>query len=67
MMRRVNWRDFKEHCDEFLELSKQEPVGILKLGKLLAVMISPEEYEHLQRLDDAYWIGRAHAAEARGE
>jgi PHD/YefM family antitoxin component YafN of YafNO toxin-antitoxin module len=66
-MRQVNWRDFGERFDEFMELSKQKPIGILKRGKLLAVVISPEEYDHLQRLEDAYWIGRVRAAEARGE
>jgi hypothetical protein len=25
------------------------------------------EYEHLQRLDDAYWVARAQAPEACGE
>ena len=30
-------------------------------------MMSAEEYEHLQRLEDAYWVARAEAAEARGQ
>jgi prevent-host-death family protein len=66
-MRQVNWRDFQEQCDEFLGLVAAEPITVLKSGKPVAVVISPEEYEHLQRLDDEYWIARAQAAEANAD
>jgi antitoxin Phd len=66
-MREVNATDLKNQFGEFLDLARAEPVGIRKSGKLTAVMVSAEEYEHLQRLDDAYWIARAEAAEARGQ
>lgn len=66
-MRQVNWRDFQEQCDELLGLVTAESITVLKSGKPIAVVIPPEEYEHLQRLDDAYWIARAEAAESRAD
>jgi len=66
-MREVNATDMKNQFGEFLDLARDEPVGIRKSGKLTAVMVSAEEYEHLQRLEDAFWVARADAAEARGQ
>jgi antitoxin Phd len=66
-MREVNATDLKNQFGEFLDLARDEPVGIRKSGKLTAVMLSAEEYEHLQRLEDGYWVARAEAAEARGQ
>ena len=61
-MREVNATDFKNQFAEFLDLTKDEAIGIRKSGKLTAVMVSAEEYEHLRRLEDAYWVARAVAA-----
>lgn len=66
-MREVNATDLKHQLGEFLDLARDEPVGIRKSGKLTAVMLSADEYEHLQRLEDAYWIARPEAAERRGQ
>ena len=66
-MREVNATDLKNQFGEFLDMARDEPVGIRKSGKLTAVMVSADEYEHLQRLEDAYWIARAEAAESRGQ
>ncbi len=66
-MREVNATDLKHQFGEFLDLARDEPVGIRKSGKLTAVMVSADEYEHLQRLEDAYWIVRAETAETRGQ
>jgi prevent-host-death family protein len=66
-MREINATDFKSQFGEFVELAKEEPVGIRKSGKLTAVMVSAEEFEHLQRLENAYWIARAEAAEKKGQ
>ena len=66
-MREVTATDLKNRFGEFLDLAREEPVGIRKSGKLAAVILSADEYDHLQRLEDAYWIGRAQAAEASGE
>ena len=66
-MREVNATDMKNQFGEFLDLARDEPVGIRKSGKLTAVMVSADEYEHLQKLEDAYWVARAQAAEQQGQ
>jgi prevent-host-death family protein len=66
-MREVNATEMKNQFGEFLDIARDEPVGIRKSGKLTAVMMAVDEYEHLQRLEDAYWVARAQAAEASGE
>jgi len=66
-MREVNATEIKNQFGEFLDLAKEEPIGIRKSGKLTTVLMSAVEYEHLQRLDDAYWIARAEGAEKSGE
>ena len=65
-MRQINSTDFKSHLGEFLELAKEEAITIGKAGKPIAVLMAVEEYEELQRLEDAYWRARAEAAEAEG-
>jgi PHD/YefM family antitoxin component YafN of YafNO toxin-antitoxin module len=66
-MRQVNSTDFKTHFGEFADLIRDEPIEVLRGSKPVGVFMSPEEYEHLQRLDDAYWAARADAAEAYGD
>jgi PHD/YefM family antitoxin component YafN of YafNO toxin-antitoxin module len=66
-MRQVNSTDFKTHFGEFVDIVRDEPIEVLRGSKRVGIFLSPDEYEHLQRLDDAYWIARAQAAEARGE
>jgi hypothetical protein len=43
-----------------------EPPVIEKLGRLVAVLLSFEEYELLQRSDDFFWGQAARAAKAEG-
>lgn len=66
-MQHISSSDFKSQFGEYLALSRDEPISIQKSGKAVAVVLSPVEYEHLQRLEDLYWIARAEAAEAAGE
>jgi prevent-host-death family protein len=66
-MREVTATDIKNHFGEFLDLAREEPVGIRKSGKVSVVMVPVEEYDHLQKLEDAYWIARAEAAESSGD
>ena len=58
-MRKVNCCRLKHQFGEFLDIARDEPVGIRKSGKLTAVMLSADEYEHLQRLEDA--VAGSHA------
>lgn len=66
-MRQVNSTDFKSHFGEFADIVRDEPIEVLRGSKRVGVFVSPEEYDHLQRLEEAYWIARAQAAEAAGE
>jgi prevent-host-death family protein len=65
-MRQVNATDFKTHFGDFVDLVRDEPIEVLRSSKPVGVFVSPDEYEHLQSLDDAYWIARAVAAETEG-
>ncbi len=66
-MRQVNATDFKNHFGEFLDMARDEPVQVRRTGRPVAVLLSWEEYEHLQSLEDAYWVAKARAAEESGE
>lgn len=54
------------HFGEFVDLVRDGSIEVLRGGKPVGVFLSSDEYEHLQRLDDAYWLARAQAAEASG-
>jgi len=66
-MRQVNSTDFKIHFGDFVDLVRDEPIEVLRGSKRVGVFVSPQEYEHLQHLEDTYWAARALAAEASGE
>lgn len=66
-MRQVNATDFKNHFGEFLDLARDEPVQVRRTGKPVAVLVSWAEFEHLQAVEDAYWVARATDAEASGD
>jgi prevent-host-death family protein len=66
-MRQVNSTDFKSHFGEFVDLVRDEPIEVLRGTKPVGVFVSKDDYDHLQRLEDAYWIARAKAAEADGQ
>ena len=66
-MHQVNSTDFKTHFGDFVDRVCDEAIEVLRGGKPVGVFLSRDEYEHLQRLDDAYWAARAAAAEANGK
>ena len=66
-MRQVNSTDFKGHFGEFIDLVRDEPIEVRRGNRSVGIFLSPEEYEHLLRLEDLYWIARAKAAEANAE
>ena len=65
-MRQVNATDFKTHFGDFADMVRDEPIEVLRGSKPVGVFVSREEYDHLQSLEDAYWMARAVAAEAEG-
>ena len=66
-MRQVNSTDFKTHFGEFVDLARSGPISVLRGSRPIGVFLSPEEHEHLQRLEDAYWAAQAEAAVGRGD
>lgn len=66
-MREISSTEFKRQFGEWLDLSREEPITVQKSGTPVAVVMSAAEYEHLQAMEDLYWVARAQAAEATGE
>lgn len=65
-MKTASATDVKNHFGEYLQSSLKEPLVIEKTGRPVAVMISMEDYERLQALEDAYWVKKAEEAESGG-
>lgn len=65
-MKTASATDVKNHFGEYLQSSLKEPLVIEKTGRPVAVMISMEDYERLQAMEDAYWIRKAEEAGAEG-
>jgi PHD/YefM family antitoxin component YafN of YafNO toxin-antitoxin module len=66
-MRQVNAIDFKTHFGDFVELLRDEPITVLRGGRPVGVFISPEQFEHLRRIEDACWAAQGEAAVARSD
>lgn len=65
-MKTVSATEIKNRLGQYLARVAVEPVAIEKNGRLVAVLLSSEEYESLQRSDDFFWGQAARAAEAEG-
>jgi len=62
----VSATEIKNRLGQYLARTAVEPVAIEKNGRPVAVLLSFEEYELLQRSDDVFWGQAARAAEAEG-
>jgi prevent-host-death family protein len=51
---------------EFLEKARQEPVMIEQNGQACAVLVSSDDLERLQAMQDFWWATRAQEAERSG-
>ncbi len=56
----------KNEFGRLLDTAQREPVTIEKKGRPVAVVLSLEEYERLEALDDAWWAARADEAAEEG-
>ena len=56
----------KNRFGELLDAAQRRPVVIQKHGRDVAVLVSAEEYAHLEALDDAWWGARAKKALKEG-
>ncbi len=57
----------KNEFGRLLDTAQREPVTIEKKGRPVAVLLSLEEYQRLEALDDAWWVARAEEAEKEGD
>ena len=62
----VSATEMKNRLGQYLARVAVEPVAIEKNGRPVAVLLSFEEYELLQRSDDSFWGQAALTAEAEG-
>lgn len=62
----VTATEIKNRLGQYLSRVAVEPVAVEKNGRPVAVLLSWEEYEVLQRSDDHFWGQAARAAEAEG-
>jgi prevent-host-death family protein len=63
---KMNAKDAQAHFGEMMSIIRKEPVTITKYGKETAVVISYEEYQKFQNLEDLYWSLKAEEAEKEG-
>jgi prevent-host-death family protein len=62
----VSATEIKNRFGQYLARVAVEPVAVEKNGRPVAVLLAFEEYDLLQRADDAFWGELARAAEAEG-
>jgi len=62
----VSATEIKNRFGQYLARVAAEPVAVEKNGRPVAVLLAFEEYELLQRSDDAFWGELARTAEAEG-
>ena len=58
--------EVKNRFGEFMEKARHEPITVEKTGRKYVVMLSHEEYERLQALEDQQWAMAAAEAQKSG-
>ena len=58
--------DAKRSFGVLLDRAQREPVTITKNGREVAVLLSKEDFERLEALEDAHWAARAMEAHKEG-
>ena len=65
-MQSMSAADAERGFGELLDRARREPVVITEEGREVAVVLSKEEFERLEALEDAYWGRLAEEAEKEG-
>lgn len=65
-MIKMNAKDAQAHFGEIMSTIRKEPVAITRYGKEAAVVISHDEYQKFQNLEELYWFLKAEEAEKEG-
>lgn len=58
--------DAKNNFGELLEFARKNPVKIERNGRPVAVVVSAEEFERMEAMEDAWWAGKADEAMKEG-
>ncbi len=58
--------EVKNRFGEFMEKARHEPITVEKTGRKYVVMMSHEEFERLQALEDQHWAVAAAEAQKSG-
>ncbi len=58
--------EVKNRFGEYLEKARHQPVTVEKTGRKYVVLVSHEEYERLQAIEDQHWGIAAAEAEKSG-
>ncbi len=66
MMKTFASKEAKDSFGRLLDTAQREPVTIAKKGRPVAVLLSMEEYERLEAVEDAWWAQRAEEASKTG-
>lgn len=62
----MNATEAKNKFGELLDFAKTRPMKIEKNGRPVAVVISAEEFERFEALEDAWWAKQAEEAAKEG-
>ncbi len=65
-MKSMTAADAKRGFGSLLDAAQREPVTITKKGREVAVLLSKQDFERLEALEDAYWGRLAQEAEKEG-
>lgn len=66
-MKTFSASEAKNSFGRLLDTAQREPVTIEKKGRPVAVVMSLEDYERFEALEDAWWVARAEEAEKEGD
>ena len=62
----ISATEAKVHFGKWLDVARQETVSIEKQGRSVAVILSQEEFERLNEVDELMWSLKAEAAKKEG-
>ena len=62
----VTATEVKNRFGAYLDEAQREPVTVESNGRPRAVLLSHDDYQRLQAMEDYYWLQRAQEAEKSG-
>lgn len=65
-MRKFAAKEAKDSFGLLLDTAQKEPVIINKKGRPVAVVLSMEDYQRFEAMEDAYWAAKAREAGEEG-